>query len=72
MAFKPLIRPIRIVLRWQLIATAALTLVARGEAPLGGTCMPGSVVRAPRSRTRFIQSSLTDLSNILEKIAGLA
>ena len=28
MAFKPLIRPIRIVLRWQLIATAALTLVA--------------------------------------------
>ena len=28
MAFRPLIRPIRIVLRWQLIATAALTLVA--------------------------------------------
>ena len=28
MAFRPLIRPIRIVLRWQLIVTAGLTLVA--------------------------------------------
>jgi ATP synthase protein I len=28
MVFKPLPRPIRIVLKWQLIATAALTLVA--------------------------------------------
>ena len=28
MVFKPLPRPIRIVLRWQLIVTAALTLVA--------------------------------------------
>ena len=28
MVFKPQMRPIRIVLRWQMIATAALTLVA--------------------------------------------
>jgi ATP synthase protein I len=28
MVFKPLPRPIRIVLRWQVIATVALTLVA--------------------------------------------
>jgi hypothetical protein len=34
--------------------------------------MAGSVVRALRARTRFLQPQLTDLSNTLEKIAGLA